>query len=229
MELNKMRRILIVLIAVFATNSGWAQDAKAKEILDKVSEKTRAYNSIYADFTFSTENEEMDINESNDGAIKVKGKKYNLKMKGLKGSDQQNEIIIEVFSDGATLWNYMKDGNQVTVSDVEADGNELLDPSSIFTIYERGFKSEFVAEKNVGGKSVYQINLFPDSDDHDVTKIAVAIDKSTMMISSAILHSTDENIYRIVVKKLETDNDYPDTDFIFDTSKYNDVEVIDFR
>ena len=40
---------------------------------------------------------------------------------------------MKVFSDGATIWNYMKDGNQVTISTIEDAGNELMDPSSLFT------------------------------------------------------------------------------------------------
>ena len=224
-----MKKLVLIGAVLLAANLTWGQDAKAKEILDQVSEKSATYKSILADFTFSTENAEMDINESNEGTIKVKGKKYNLKMKGLKGSDQEGDVILEVFSDGSTLWNYMKDGNQVTISDIEDEGNELMDPSSIFTIYERGFRSELLGEKNTGGKSVYLINLFPDSDEHDVSKIEIAIDKSTMMISSAVLHAMDENLYRIVVKKLVTDKDYPDADFVFNKANYADVEEIDFR
>lgn len=224
-----MKSILIIVAVLFTANLTWAQDAKAKDILDQVSEKTRTYSSISAEFTFSTENKEMDINESNDGFITIKGKNYHLKMKGLKGSKQESEYIIEVFSNGTMLWNYMREGNQVTISDIDDESNELMDPSSIFTIYERGFKSEFVAEKKVGNKTVYQINLFPDSDEYDVSKIEVSIDKATMMISAATLHSTDDNLYSIVVGKLDPNKDFPDSDFVFDVSKYADVEVIDFR
>ncbi len=224
-----MRGILLAVVAVFAVNMGWTQDTKAKEILDKVSEKTRAYKSINADFSFSTENQEMDINEGNDGSIKIKGKKYNLKMKGLKGGEQQSEVILEVFSDGVILWNYMKDGNQVTVSKVDDESNELMDPSSIFTIYERGFKSEFIAEKKMDDKTVYHINLYPDSDEFDVSKIEIFIDKAAYMIHAATLFAADGNLYKILVNKLETDKDFSDSEFVFDASKHPDVEVIDFR
>jgi len=224
-----MKKLVLIIAVLFAANLSWAQDAKAKQILDEVSEKTRGYASIYADFTFSTENEEMDIDESNDGTIKIKGKKYNLKMKGLKGSQQESEYILEMFSDGTVLWNYMKEGNQVIISDIDNEESELMDPSSIFTIYERGFKSEFVAEKKIGAKTVYEINLFPDSDEHDVSKIELSIDKETMMISAATLYDNSENFYSIVVKKLETKNDYPDADFVFNKANYNDVEEIDVR
>ncbi len=215
-----MKSILIIVAVLFTANLSWAQDAKAKQILDEVSEKTRTYTSIYADFTFSMVNKEMEIDEKNEGSIKLKGQKYCV---------QLPDVGVEVFSDGTTLWNYMKEGNQVTISDIDDESSELMDPSSIFTIYERGFKSEYVAEKKMGSKTVYQINLFPDSDEYDVSKIEVSIDKATMMISAATLHGTDGNLYGIVVKKLETDNNFTDADFVFNKANYSDVEEIDFR
>lgn len=215
-----MKNIILLIAALFFANLTQAQDAKAKQILDEVSAKTRTYTSIYADFTFSMENKEMEIDEKNEGSIKLKGQKYCV---------QLPDVGVEVFSDGTTLWNYMKEGNQVTISNIDDESSELMDPSSIFTIYERGFRSEYVAEKKVGGKTVYQINLFPDSDEHDVSKIEVSIDKATMMISAATLHGTDGNLYGILVRKLDPNKDFPDSDFSFDKSKYGDVEEIDFR
>ena len=207
----------IVLIALFA---GAQQDQKAKSILDEVSAKTRTYKTISADFSFSMENKAMSINEKNDGSIKLKGQKYFVDLPGAG---------IKVYSDGKNNWNYMKQGNQVTISTIEDSGSELMDPSSLFSIYEKGFTSKFVAEKNVGGKPVYQIDLFPDKKEYDVSKISIEISKSTMMIQSAQLYGTDGNIYGIVVKKMETNKDFPDTDFVFDAKKFSDVEVIDLR
>lgn len=218
----RMKSILLIIAVFLTANFTQAQDTKAKTILDEVSAKTRTYTCIYADFSFSMENKEMEIEEKYDGSIKLKGQKYCLNLPEANGG-------VQVFSDGVTLWNYMKAGNQVTISDIDDESSELMDPSSIFTIYERGFKSEFVAEKKIGAKTVYQINLFPDSDEHEFSKIEVSIDKTTMMISAATLYDNDETFYSIVVKKLETDNDYPDSDFVFNKANFDDVEEIDVR
>ncbi len=216
-----MKQIILVIATLLITTFSWAQqDEKAKGILDKVSEKTSSYTTISADFSFSLKNEEMEIDERNDGSIKIKGQKYCVELP---------DIGITVFSDGVTLWNYMKDGNQVTVSNIEDESSELMDPSAIFSIYEKGFDSKFVAEKKVGGKTVYQIDLFPDSDEHDVSKITLLIDKATLMIHSALLYGTDENLYGIEVKKFVPNKDFPDSEFVFNASKYGDVEIIDFR
>jgi len=211
----------MIIVALLAVNVSVAQtDAKAKEILDEVSAKTKTFKSMSADFVFSMVNDEMDIDEHNEGSIKVKGQKYAVKLP---------DLGVEVFSDGKTIWNYMKDGNQVTISSIEDDSSELMDPSSIFSIYERGFRSEYKGEVVENGKTRYRIDLFPDSDEYDVTKIEVSIDKNTMMLSSATLYATDDNLYTIEVKKMDTGNDFPDSDFVFDAGKYGDVEVIDFR
>jgi outer membrane lipoprotein-sorting protein len=207
----------IILIAFFTQAQ---QDPKAKSILDEVSGKTRTYKTISADFSFSMENKAMSINEKNDGSIKLKGQKYFVDLPGAG---------IKVYSDGKTNWSYMKQGNQVTISTIEDSGSELMDPSSLFSIYEKGFTSKFIAEKNVGGKPVYQIDLFPDKKEYDVSKISIEINKTTMMIQSAQLYGTDGNIYGIVVKKMETDKDFTDTEFTFDSRKFPDVEIIDLR
>uniref|UniRef100_UPI0032165C16 LolA family protein n=1 Tax=uncultured Draconibacterium sp. TaxID=1573823 RepID=UPI0032165C16 len=215
-----MRRIVVIIVALFVCNALWAQNTKAKKILDEVSAKAKTFKGVSANFVFSMENKEMEIDEKNEGSIKLKGQKYCVKLP---------EAGVEVFSDGTTLWNYMKDGNQVTISNIDDEGSELMDPSSIFTIYEKGFRSEFVDEKKVGAKTIYRINLFPDSDEYEVSKIEVSIDKATMMIHEATLHGTDGNLYGILVTRMESDKDFPDSDFIFDVSKYTDIEVIDFR
>ncbi len=213
-------RFILVIMAVFVSAGVVVAQNDAKKILDEVSAKTRTFKTMSADFQFSMVNEEMDINEQNNGTIKVKGQKYVVDLP---------DAGIKVFSDGETIWNYMEDGNQVTVSSVDDSGSELMDPSSIFSIYERGFRSSYVGEANENGKAVYKIELFPDSEEYQVTKIEVSVDKATMMLSSAKLHATDDNIYSILVRKMEINKNFPDSDFIFDASKYDDVEVIDFR
>ncbi len=215
----------VVLIGVLLLTSIFLQaqqDQKAKNILDKVSEKTRSYKTISADFSLTMENKEMEIDEKNEGTIKLKGQKYSVDLPDANGG-------VKIFSDGTTLWNYMKNGNQVIISNIDDESSDLMDPTSLFSIYEKGFESKFISEKKEGNKTLYEIDLSPENDELQVSKITVSIDKATLMINAAVLFGTDGNLYTIKVKKLETDINFPDTDFVFDASKYNDVEVIDFR
>lgn len=158
-----MKKLLFLIAVVLIANILNAQtDAKAKQILDQTSQKTRSFNTISADFTFSMQNAQL--KETNNGSIKLKGNKYVVEIPGAG---------LKVFADGKTSWTYMKNGNQVTISTIDESSSELMDPSTVFTIYEKGFKSKFIAEKTVEGKPVYQIELYPDKTEFEVSKITI--------------------------------------------------------
>lgn len=215
-KLVLLSSLVLVTVVLFAQ-----QDQKAKDILDKVSEKTRSFKSVEANFVFTMTNDEMaDINEKYEGSIKIKGQKYRLEIP---------EYGASIISNGTTIWNYMKEGNQVTINNVDADESELMDPSTLFTIYEKGFKSKYISEKAINGIKVHVIELYPDNDEYNVSKITVFINKSTLMIHSAVLYELEGNQYKIEVKKMKTDQEFPDSDFVFDATKYPDIEEIDWR
>jgi len=218
-----MKRLYILTFFVFTffITSARQQD-KSKDILEQVSKKTNSFQTIKADFTFSMQNDEMDINDNFDGTIILKGQKYFIDLPDLGR---------KAYSDGETIWNYMKDGNQVTISDIDEESNDLMDPASLFNIYEKGFVSKFISESKEGNETFYNIELLPENEDEnqDIIKVDVKINKSSMLIHSVTLFSTDENKYGILVKSMETNINIPDSDFIFDSSKYPDIEIIDFR
>ena len=216
-----MKRIYftIVLVLMFVAVSA-QQDEKAKNILDQVSQKTSSFQSIQADFSFIMKNTELGINEKNDGNIILKGKKYCIDLP---------DVGIKIFSNEKTLWNYMKTGNQVTITNIGDNGEDLMDPASLFNIYEKGFNSKFVKDSTVAGKAVHIIELLPDNNAMDVSKVSVSIDKNTMMVQSASLYGTDGNQYIIEIKNMVTNKTFPDSDFVFDAGKFPDVEVIDLR
>ena len=71
------------LILLTATVISAQQDQKAKEILDQVSKKTQSFQTISAKFVFSMENKKENINEINNGSIKLKGRKYHVELPDL--------------------------------------------------------------------------------------------------------------------------------------------------
>lgn len=216
-----MRNIFLLgIFMAFAFVASAQQDSKAKQILEEVSRKTRSLETLTVDFVFSMENQEMDIHEQNEGTLQLKGQKYVVNLP---------DVGVKVYSDGETLWNYMEDGNQVTISYLEDGGSELMDPSTVFTIYEKGFRSEYVGEKKEGNKTYHQIALYPDTEEYEVEKILLSIDKSDNMIKMAQLHGIDGNQYGVEVKDMKTGMQLADSHFVFNTEQYDDLEVIDFR
>jgi outer membrane lipoprotein-sorting protein len=216
-----MRTIFLIWIVLnFAFTAKAQQDTKARQILEEVSVKTRSLESIKVNFIFTMENEKMDIHEKNEGTLQLKGQKYVVELP---------DVGVKVYSDGETLWNYMEDGNQVTISNLEEGGSELMNPSTIFTIYEKGFQSKYAGERKEGNIIYHQIELYPDTEEYEVNKILISVDKADKMIKVAQLFGTDGNLYCVKVEKMDTDMKLPDSFFVFNPKEYSDLEVIDFR
>lgn len=207
--------LVLMFVAVYAQ-----QDEKAKSILYQVSKKTSSFQSIQADFAFTMKNNSLGINEKNNGNMVLKGQKYYIDLP---------DVGVKIFSNEETIWNYMKDGNQVAITNIGDGGQELMDPTVLFNIYEKGFKSKFVKDTTVAGKAIHVIELFPDNDATDISKISVNIDKSAMMLQSILMYDNGGNQYGIEIKNMVTNKTFPDSDFVFDAGKFPDVEVIDLR
>ena len=127
--MNKLFLLLLILPSIL-----FAQDPKAKQILDELSDKTKAYTSIEAKFTNTFSSTVTDINESQSGKLYLMDDAYRLEMEG--------QTII---CDGETNWIYLEDEEEVNITERDDEENELK-PSKIFTIYEQGYKYKFVKE-----------------------------------------------------------------------------------
>ena len=202
---------LIYLIFLFPCVI-FAQDQKAKTILDQLSNKTKSYTSIKAKFTNTFSSTVTDINESQSGTLYLKGDAYRLEMEA--------QTII---CDGETNWIYLPNDEEVNITEIDDEENEL-NPSKIFTIYENGYKYKFVRED---GKN-YHIDLFPE-ESGPFTKVELFINKSKMQISSFTMIDKQGSHFKYVIDSFVTNKEMNNDFFVFKTSDYPNVDVIDLR
>lgn len=216
-----MKKLIIILILSFFAVSGYSQqDAKAKEILEKVTKTTQSLASIEAKFSFEMNNKTENIQEKSSGSIILKNKKYKLNIP---------QMGLQVTCDGKTIWTYMVNSNEVSISSLDEETDDLMDPARIFTIYERGFNYKFAGESVDGGIPVFNIDLSPQKPTGDISSIKLMIDKQKMLIHGANMTGKDGNIYNVSIKEFKTDGVFKDSDFVFDPTKYKDIEIVDMR
>lgn len=216
-----MKQLLFMTIFSMVAWVGYAQqDVKAKEILEKVTKTTQSLASLDAKFTFEMNNKAQNIKDKSQGSIILKNKKYKLDIP---------QMGLKVTCDGKTIWSYMVNSNEVTISNLDEVTDELMDPSKIFTIYERGFNYKFLNEGVDAGVPVYNIELIPQKPSGDIQKIKLMIDKQKMLIHGAVMNGKEGNTVVIAVNQYKTDGVYNDADFVFDPKKYKGIEVVDMR
>jgi outer membrane lipoprotein-sorting protein len=208
---------LIVLFFILNSFQLFSQsDTKAKSILDKTSEKTKSYSSITATFEFTMQNDNAGLKETTNGTLILQKEMYKLSFNG-----------VEIYCDGKTQWTFMKDAQEVNITNAGTD-DESINPATIFTIYEKGYKNTYLGEFTAGQKKTFKIELIP-IEPKEFSRLIIEIDQSTYQILDAKMFGKDENIYLIKVNSMSTNNTYDASAFIFDTKKNPGVEVIDMR
>lgn len=211
---------LFAAFALLATSGLRAQDdPKSKAVIDKLIAKSKAWTSFEADFVSVLVNNASKLNVKQEGNVRVKGKLFHLAL-------TDNTVI----NDGKAIYTYSKKSNEVTISD-PADMDKELDPTKLFTIYEQGFKSQFVEEKKATDGTVEQvIKLFPlEPGKKPYHTVIMTIDKGKVEPRGVKVLYKDGNEVTYTLKKFTPNVDLFESVFVFDKAKYPGVEVNDVR
>ena len=93
-----MKRLVVLLLFVIAGGNVTAQnDAKAKALLNEVSEKVKTYKNISIDFKYELDNVSENIKQQTKGSVTIEGDKYVLNVLGITrifdGSPVENNLL----------------------------------------------------------------------------------------------------------------------------------------
>jgi outer membrane lipoprotein-sorting protein len=201
-------------VAAFAQS-----EVKAKEILAEVSKKYRNYDVIKTEFSYTLENPQAKIKETQSGTLFVRSKvnKYKIILKGQ-----------ELISDGKNQWTYLKADKEVQLSEVD-NTSDALNPAKIFTIYEKGFKSVYTNDTKLNGKVLHNIDLTPLDGKRSFFKVRLQIDKLSKQITNAVIFDKNGNKYTYTIKTFTPNVKVPESTFAFDSKLYPGVELVDLR
>ena len=216
-----MKRTFLLLASRLLLNmtTNAQDDTGSRAIVDKLVAKSKTWTSFEADFATRLQSTKDKLDVKQAGTIQTKGKKFNLVL-------ADNTII----NDGTALYTYNKENNEVTISD-PAEMDQELDPSKLFTLYEKGFKSQFVEEKaDATGAMMQTIKLFPlDAAKKPYHTIVLTVDKSKEEARQVQILYKDGNIVTYSLKRFVANPALADALFVFDKSKHPGVEVNDMR
>ncbi len=204
--------ILTVALTVCCTQS-YAQDSKAGAIIDAMQKKYKAMKSFSASFSYGADGTKQTLN----GDITVKGQKYRLKLAGQ-----------ELFNNGKEIATYIKETNEVNISEYEPSDNDL-NPARVYTFDKKGYRYVFVEEVKEAGETYEVIELSPEKKGSQIAKVKIKLNKKDKSVKSWII--TDKNGKRqtFKVNKFTPNLNVDDKYFAFDKSKYPGVEINDLR
>ena len=193
------------------------QDNKSNEILNKLSKTYKTYKSVKASFTVTIYNKKSNTKVRQTGQLYQKGKKFRVNMSGQ-----------EIYCDGKTIWTYIDGANEVQVSKFDAKSMDI-NPSEIFTIYEKGFVHKYGGQKVVGTKTLDIVELTPTDKSKGYFKVKLGIDKLANKVKEMVVYSKNGLETTYAINKLDANVPINDSYFKFNTKDKPGVIVIDLR
>ena len=208
-----MTKLFTTLLIAFGTTL-FAQEQVAKDVLDRLSSTTKSYKNMTVDFDFIFENKNQNINEKQKGILVLQEEMFRLEM--------EDQIII---NDGESQWIYLADMNEVQIMEHDPE-EQIMSPNKLFTIYEEGYKYNYVGAEAEKGKRLQIIDLFPE-ESGAFMKITLAVDAAKNQSHKITMHDKNGGTYAYLVTNFKSNTAI--APFIFKTVDYPGVEAIDLR
>ncbi len=162
---------LVLTLAIISSSFSIAQTS-GKDLLNKVTEKMKSYNSLYSTFDYRLDNDKENIHDKQNGFIFLQGDKYNLNLLGI------NQIF-----DGEKVYTISDEDEEVTITSGENE-DIILTPNKVLNTYKKGYKITLSELKN----DIQYILLIPENK-NNTKKVVVGINKKTNELYSV----TEEN------------------------------------
>ena len=188
------------------------QAQSAEELFRNVLEKTKSYDDISIVFNCKVVNIESDYNETSTGYASVKGNSYVMNLDGQ-----------EMFCNGETLWTHLIYDEEVMISEVTEDN--YISPIAIIDSFSENITATFI-ESNDPNIKVIEIK---ENTDATFEKVLLSFNNYNLNIKKIHIFISDGNEFIYEITDFKTNQNLPDSMFIFDETLHPNVEVIDMR
>jgi chaperone LolA len=193
-------------------------DAKAKSILDAVTKKVNSLKSLKANFSLTLVGGNGKTKQSKAGTFLMKGSKYRISIQGQ-----------EIICDNKTVWTYLKDNNEVQISNYNPNEQTISPTKLITNFYDKEYKYKYVGTKKSGGKNCDAIELTPINSSKQFSKVELLVDQATSTIAGGSITEKNGNHYTYTISNFVGNAPVDDKQFNFDTKAYKGIEVVDLR
>lgn len=222
MRTNKremIKREIITLAVVLMAFPSFSQNSgEAKALLDKSYAAYEASEGIRLSFTTTMQEPDGSPYMAQSGEAFMEGNRFRLEME-----------TMEIRFDGETQWVWLKEVNEVNVSNPTGEEIAAISPTALLGMYKKGFKLKRPIAQSVNGRAVQLIEMIPGVDHKEYKALSVAIARDDHTPQLIVLTMSNGSVSRIEISDYSTGHQFSDHDFVFDQNAHPGVEVIDLR
>lgn len=214
----------LALLSSFSVFQNTVNDPDAAALLQKVSDKYKAYKNISAGFKLlivkpkpKPEDNDRKFTDTLDGTVLLEGAKFNIQINGQ-----------QIYCDGKNVWTYIVADKEAQVNYFE-ESDDVFSPSKIFTMYSDGYSYRVKEKKTIGNKSYTIIEMSPVNKKASYFKIDVSIDEATLQIAESKIYERNGVRYIYKLTKQNYNTATTEASFTFDVKRFPGVKLVDLR
>ena len=207
--MNKMNKIISMVLLVLVSFTNHAQDKKAKDMLDQVTAKIKSFSNISVDFKYTLYNAKENINKESKGNVILESNKYVLNFLG----------VTKIF-DGKKSYTIVPEDEEVTISSINEKDDNAITPSKMLTFFNSGYKFSWDILQDVKGRKIQYIKLIPTSSKDTRKEILLGIDSQTKNIYTIIEMGKNGTKTTLTVNSFKTNQPLSKNQFTFVSSRY---------
>jgi outer membrane lipoprotein-sorting protein len=194
-----------------------AQTFDAGAVIDKTVQIYKEWGGMDVNFTMRIFAEKSGINESFEGAIRMKNNKF-----------VWTTPDMTIWFDGTTQWTYMSHSDEVSINTPDDDELRYLNPMMFLQGYKKDYNITAIGEStSAHAKAAFDIKLTPKKKD-TIEMIEIQVEKNTALPVKLVITMRQQSRMTIQINELKAGNP-PDEQFLFPQASYPNVTINDLR
>ncbi len=207
--------ISLVLFAFVPPNKD--KDKAVTKLLKEVSKKYKAYKTLKAEFTMTNEPADPKAAKKTEkGTLYSKGNSFKLIYGGQ-----------EIFCDGKIIWTYTKETNECIKDNYNPNSGSGLNPSKLFTVWEKGFLYASDGSYKKGNSEIAKIKLTPTDKGKAYFLMNLEVDQTAKTVQNLKVSFKAGHKQTYTVTSQTPNATMEDKIFTFNAADYPGVELID--
>ena len=197
--------------AISGTMTAQKIDAKAKTILEAVSDNYKAKNNVYFKFVYGTGNGKT-VTKTEPGIFYSAKDKYKLKIMGT-----------EQIYDGKKIYNISAEDQEVTIA-TPTGKEQMFSPLTYIEEYKKGYNVKYVGKVKVNGVTADKIQLIPTTK-NGIKSVNLFVNDSKKQLVKMEQFSTDNSVSVIAISDYRINQNLNSSMFGFDKSQFKNYIV----
>lgn len=199
--MKKSVLIMMLLLVCIGVNA-----ESAKSILDKAAATVSNPNGVQANFQMMSKQY-----GSTSGTISIKGRKFH--------ASTPQAIV---WFDGKTQWTYMKNNDEVNVSNPTEEELQAINPYNFINIYKKGFK---LSSKKVNNS--YEVHLKATDKKRKIQEMYIIVDQQSYRPTHVKMYQNGK--WSVLLISSLKSTSISDDLFQFNAKDFPQAEIIDLR